>query len=192
MKRSAEISDDGRYRWTLDRQWADGPCVWWVMLNPSVADHLTDDPTIRRCIGYAQSWGFGGLRVVNLYPYRATDPKAMVQSEKNGVNIRGNIKGNERGDDELRKVVDAPLVICAWGNFRHDSRVREFFALAKDKPLWCLRRSKSYAPVHPLYQPAKLTPVPFHRCEGLDWRDALKRQPALTGFEIEDLCDEDD
>lgn len=174
MKRSAEISKDGRYRWSLDRQWDEGPCVWWVMLNPSVADHLIDDPTIRRCIGYAQSWGFAGLRVVNLYPYRATDPKALIKAAHSNVNIRGNIKGDERGDEELRKVADAPLVICAWGAMLFDFRVSEFFSLAGEKPLWCLRRTKNGAPVHPLYQRATLTPVPFHRCEGLDWRDALK------------------
>ncbi len=48
--------------------------VVWVMLNPSTADHVHDDPTIRRCMGFARAWGYGGIAVVNLYAWRATDP----------------------------------------------------------------------------------------------------------------------
>jgi hypothetical protein len=49
------------------------------MLNPSTADGKEDDPTIRRCIGFAKSWGNGSLEVVNLFGFRATDPKELLE-----------------------------------------------------------------------------------------------------------------
>ncbi|TMF61888.1 MAG: DUF1643 domain-containing protein, partial [Chloroflexi bacterium] len=69
--RGATFSADRRYRYRLWRRW-DGarPVVAFVMLNPSTADARRDDPTIRRCIGFAKSWGFGGVEVVNLFAYR--------------------------------------------------------------------------------------------------------------------------
>ena len=89
MKRSAEISECGKYRWWLRRRWADGPVVCFVMLNPSTADAEQDDPTIRRCIGFAQAWGCGALEVRNLFPFRATNPADMLKAAKAGVDIRG-------------------------------------------------------------------------------------------------------
>jgi hypothetical protein len=77
MKRSAYISPCGAYRYSLSREWAPGPACTFIMLNPSTADADIDDPTIRRCIGFAKAWGFGGLAVVNLFAFRATSPKDM-------------------------------------------------------------------------------------------------------------------
>src|SRR5437868_14686902 len=68
----------GMYRYSLLREWcADSPRVAFIMLNPSTADDRKDDPTIRRCIGFAHSWGFGVLEVVNLFAYRATDSSKL-------------------------------------------------------------------------------------------------------------------
>ena len=72
-RKSATLSECGLYRYDLWRTWATGPHVTFVMCNPSTADAEIDDPTIRRCIGFAQEWGFAGLVVVNLYAYRATE-----------------------------------------------------------------------------------------------------------------------
>src|SRR5689334_18589152 len=70
----------GRYRYRLWRQWDPAkPAVAFVMLNPSTADATTDDPTIRRCFGFAQGWGFGRLEVVNLFALRATDPRELAR-----------------------------------------------------------------------------------------------------------------
>jgi len=74
MARTARV--DGQYRWTLERVWRAGPHVCWIMLNPSTADHLIDDPTILRCIHFTQLWGYGGFVVVNLYPFRSPNPAA--------------------------------------------------------------------------------------------------------------------
>lgn len=79
VHREADLSACGRYRWTLSRWW-ESPAsklswVCWIMLNPSTADASVDDPTIRRCIHFSRSWGYPGLVVVNLYPFRSADPR---------------------------------------------------------------------------------------------------------------------
>ncbi|BDA75123.1 hypothetical protein CAL7716_092890 [Calothrix sp. PCC 7716] len=73
MKKSALIVGD--YRYLLSRKWdASKPKITFVMLNPSTADANQDDPTLRKCINFAQSLGYGSLKVVNLFAYRATKP----------------------------------------------------------------------------------------------------------------------
>ena len=77
MDRTALFSPCGRFRYRLGRRWGEGPTIAFVLLNPSTADDQRDDPTIRRCIGFARRLGFGGLEVVNLYAYVATDPAEL-------------------------------------------------------------------------------------------------------------------
>lgn len=76
---SAVLSECGKYRYQLTRQWADGPVMGFIMLNPSTADATVDDPTIRRCIAFATREGCGGLLVMNLFALRATKPSALAQ-----------------------------------------------------------------------------------------------------------------
>lgn len=76
--RDAKLSADGLYRYRLGRTWCPSERgVVWVMLNPSTADAHFDDPTIRRCVGFARSWGMGWITVVNLYAFRATYPQEL-------------------------------------------------------------------------------------------------------------------
>ena len=76
LERNAVISACGRYRYLLTRRVGPGTrAVTFIMLNPSTADATRDDPTIRRCIGFARSWGIGGVDVVNLFAFRATEPR---------------------------------------------------------------------------------------------------------------------
>ena len=82
----AVISQDERHRYSLTRRWGDGPRVCcWIMLNPSTADATTDDPTIRRCIGFTHAWGYDALTVVNLYAWRATDPADLRNAARAGL-----------------------------------------------------------------------------------------------------------
>ena len=74
MIRTALFSPCGRFRYRLGRRWGASPTVAFVLLNPSTADDERDDPTVRRCVDFARRLGFGGLEVVNLYAYVATDP----------------------------------------------------------------------------------------------------------------------
>jgi hypothetical protein len=166
--KTAEISDCGKYRWWLQRRWSDGPIVSFVMLNPSTADAEQDDPTIRKCIAFAKSWGFGMLDVRNLYPYRATDPKNLAKAVESGIDIRG----GDRGLRELTLCVGASLVIAAWGAYPCLSRQQEFL-MALNKAVWCIGKNKDGSPVHPLYQASRKTPKPYRNCTAFEGMDGV-------------------
>jgi len=86
----AVVSDDGLYRYILTRTWDRSlPALVFCMLNPSTADATVDDPTIRKCIGFAQRLGYGGIIVVNLFAYRATKPRELYAQLAAGVDIVG-------------------------------------------------------------------------------------------------------
>lgn len=79
-RRGAVFSDDRVYRYQLRRCWdVTEPIVAFVMLNPSTADAIEDDPTVRRCIGFAKNWGYGALLVGNLFAARTTRPSGSSQ-----------------------------------------------------------------------------------------------------------------
>lgn len=147
MIKGAIIRD--KYRYQLWRIWDEKlPCVGFIMLNPSVADSKQDDPTIRRCINYAKSWGYGGIYVGNLYAYISTDPKQLKKvndpvGKLNAAHIMSVIGKSE-------------LVICAWGN---NEKPPEYFkSLLK---LHYLELSIKGIPKHPLYLKKDLKPKPY-------------------------------
>jgi hypothetical protein len=146
MKSSAIISPCGLYRYGLTRKWGDGPRVCFVMVNPSTADAEQDDPTIRRCIGFAQREGGGSLEVVNLFALRATDPKAL---RKHPDPIG---PGNNAA---LRTAFDrAGRIIAAWGaHGRLHARDVTVARMLGDKAM-CLGVTARGDPRHPLYLPA--------------------------------------
>ena len=156
----ARLSDDGVYRYTLGRRWSagdDGTAVF-VMLNPSTADASVDDPTIRRCIGFAKALGCGGLHVVNLYAYRATKP-ADLWSAADPI---GPENDEVLRDAFLTAYGEGSPVIAAWGANAEPLRA-EFVgtvARAAGVSLSALGVTKAGAPRHPLYlrADAPLTP----------------------------------
>ena len=79
---SGAVFDQHRaYRFVLWRFWDDAPRVLFIGLNPSTADEYEDDPTLRRCLQFAESWGYGGLYLCNLFSYRSADPKLLPAAE---------------------------------------------------------------------------------------------------------------
>jgi hypothetical protein len=92
MERSATISPCRMFRYALWRRWGSGPYAMFIGLNPSTADEQNDDPTIRRCIGFAQSWGYDALCMANLFAYRATKPTDM-KNAANSLPLNGLFKG---------------------------------------------------------------------------------------------------
>lgn len=115
MKTSAEFSDDRTYRYRLDRVWDDTTRNRLVVigLNPSTADETLDDPTIRRCIYFAQRERMGGLIMLNLFAFRATDPREMRHcthpvgnGSDNDIFILAALHRSERGRGP---------VVAAWG-----------------------------------------------------------------------------
>lgn len=136
------------YRYHLWRRWSLAPrtCVF-VMLNPSSATDVLDDPTIRRCRGFAMREGCGRLEVVNLFALRATDPEALYRTPKAEADPEnlGHILLAARG---------AGLVVCAWGaHGKYQSRGSRVKAWLKDHGVKsvCLGMTKTGEPVHPLY-----------------------------------------
>jgi hypothetical protein len=153
----AYVSPDGVYRYRLSRTWADGKRCAFVMLNPSTADGMKDDPTIRRCTGFAQTLGFGGYTVVNLFALRATDPAVML-AQPDAV-------GPENHKFLAIAMVAADRVFAAWGGThkRVIAQAEAVRALAQKTgvPLDALKLSKNGTPCHPLYLPGDLTPVRY-------------------------------
>lgn len=145
---AASISPDGLFRAHLRRTWDETkePAVF-IMLNPSTADALLDDPTIRRCIGFAKSWNLGGIHVVNLFQLRATDPRELASGKP--------LNPSSADDTIISAMSYSETVIAAWGamNGHLAYRAREVATLAKkrDKQLYALGLTKTGMPRHPLY-----------------------------------------
>ena len=147
--RSAGFSRCGRYRYWLRRIWdpALTHCVF-IGLNPSTADAREDDPTLRRCLSFARDWGYGSLLLVNLFSFRATDPRALkMASDPIGP----------RTDLWLRRAAaETDTVIAAWGNdgllFGRGVRVQQ-----RLPSLYCLDVTALGMPRHPLYCPKRVT-----------------------------------
>ncbi len=149
LEAAAQISDCGTFRYTLTRVWnCEQPKCVFVMLNPSTADGAQDDQTIRKCVKFAQGWGYGRLDVVNLFALRATDPKEVFK--------RYYESGDPVGPNNDRAIIDtvagAALVVAAWGAKPMLLRQQEVLELLADVPLHYLKLSKDGYPAHPLYQ----------------------------------------
>lgn len=154
----AVLSDCGRYRYTLTRRWAPGAPMLFVMLNPSTADASMDDPTIRRCIGFAKREGCGALEVVNLFAFRATDPAALSTAT------------DPIGPDNDRHIVEAAVrggvIVAAWGASvpaALRTRPAQVGRLLRETRLrlWCLGMTSGGAPRHPLYVRGDAALVPW-------------------------------
>jgi hypothetical protein len=163
----AALSRCGRYRFLLGRAWDEpdagglqGPfgfwkrpiCVW-VMLNPSTADHAKDDPTIRKCIGFAERLGCGGILVANLFAWRATDPNDLVQVIEAG---REDPVG-WCNDAMLDRVSALQPLLVGWGKPKPAFRARAervwSLGLARSWPMMCVGVNDDGSPRHPLFVP---------------------------------------
>jgi len=148
---AAVVSPCGLYRYRLSRTWGGERPAVFVMLNPSTADAAEDDPTIRRCIGFARQWHCGGLIVVNLFAFRATSPKDLFAA------------ADPVGPDNLKHVFRAAqdagqFIACAWGAhgaFRDQdiAIVRCIRRATEHAHLLCLGTTRDGHPRHPLYLP---------------------------------------
>ena len=111
----ANISDCGKYRYELHREWdKDKKKVLLIMLNPSTADHVEDDLTTRRCIKYAERWGYGGIMIGNIYPFRDKRPKDLRKWLKAYDGERP--EACEHNISHIGAMAsEADLIVCAWG-----------------------------------------------------------------------------
>ena len=147
LERDAVLSGCKKYRYLLRRTWDHSlQRSLFIMLNPSTADHEIDDATIRSCMRLARSWSHGSIEVVNLYGFRATDPKELATAKEP--------IGPQNDGVALAAINRCDVAICAWG--AHEMarrRARTMWEMIKsNRPqAFCLGMTKSGAPKHPLY-----------------------------------------
>lgn len=147
LENDAVISDCGKYRYLLRRVWDHAkPRALFIMLNPSTADARKDDATIRSCVRLASGLGYGSIEVVNIFGWRATDPDELPkQADPMGPM-------NERV--VAAAIVRCDVVICAWGANAMAARKSHYLCerIRSYRPAaYCLGKTKSGAPKHPLY-----------------------------------------
>lgn len=147
------FSADRKYRYTLKHTWRDGllmvmpekSCVW-IGLNPSTADESKLDPTLGKIKGFSTRFGYNTFIMLNLFAFRATDPKVMIKADDpvgpdNDINI-------------IEACAKVDLVVCAWGgcggHLNRDKQVLEMLEPFRNK-LHCIGRTLAGFPRHPLY-----------------------------------------
>lgn len=169
----AVFSPDRRHRYALTRTWDESlPACAFLMLNPSTADAFKVDPTVRRCLGFAQRWGCGSLLVLNVFAVRSTDPQALYgypdpTGSENDRYIAGQLEAWQPAH-----------VVAGWGRHAHAldawgyrkpragtvspwrSRAQDVVDLHGDR-LQALHVNADGSPKHPLYIAADRKPFPY-------------------------------
>lgn len=144
----AVFSDSNRrFRYALWRFWQpSGDKLLFIGLNPSTANNIKDDPTIRRLIGFAKSWGFGGLFVGNLFSLVTANPDVLWHSSSPEQSNGPNDIAIERMHELSTKVM------VGWGNEGKNAGTRtgEILTLLRD-PVYCIKTTMAGEPCHPLY-----------------------------------------
>jgi hypothetical protein len=144
---TAVYSDCERYRYLLTRAWDPaGPKVLFIMLNPSTATEVQNDPTVERCERRARTLGFGAFRVCNIFAWRDTDPRKMRAA--------ADPVGPANDTAILDSTGWADRIVCAWGSHgAHLDRGARVTALLRETglPLYHLGLTKAGQPKHPLY-----------------------------------------
>jgi hypothetical protein len=154
---TALYSDCERYRYALTRIWdPSGHRAFFIMLNPSTATEVQNDPTVERCERRARTLGFGAFRVANIFAWRDTDPKKMRRAAD---------PVGPHNDATILEGCDwANQVICAWGTHgEHLARgaAVETLLRATNHPLFHLGLTKAGHPKHPLYTAYTVQPEPW-------------------------------
>lgn len=159
--RSADLSRCETYRWTLTRTWSsEGGHVCFIGLNPSTADALVDDPTVRRWTHFARAWGYGGFTAVNLYPFRSSAPaecRAWSNWQENGPDwhARDALQYRNLPTIVLEAKAASLVVACwgagAWDRLWVDHVIEEIQSGEEPWPgLYCFGLSDGGHPKHPM------------------------------------------
>lgn len=151
IEKGAVISGCGRYRFKLWRIWdRTKPLVLWIMHNPSTADENKDDPTIKRIISFTKSWGYGGLYVGNLFPYRSSNPKDLkLLSDRE-------LYYNPENYQHVQEMYDkCELRVLAYGKpINGEGKPKDWIG-----DFHYLKLTKGGFPCHPLYLKSDLKPT---------------------------------
>ncbi len=153
ISRDASFSKCRRYRYVLRRNWnRQKPIVAFIGLNPSSANETSDDPTSRRCMGFANDWGYGGISLINLFAFCAHSPKSMMMA--------ADPIGSENDRWIDRVISESDLVIAAWGN-RGTFMDRANELHSRIDNMYCLKLTERGQPMHPLYVKADIIPIAY-------------------------------
>lgn len=163
---TAEISEDTLYRWVLTRENLIpdySKVLVDIGLNPSTADAIEDDNTIKKGIKYAISWGCGQLVKVNAYGYRTKSPEVLFEAKRQGIDIIG----SQNNDAILRcvrlAIYSGGIVLAAWGGNIEPFRQEQLVELLQGIPLHCVKKNsdKWGTPKHYLYEKDSAQPIPW-------------------------------
>ncbi len=158
---SATFNADRSRRYRLTRVWdVSRPALTWLMLNPSRADAVRNDQTIRRVVGFSRHHGFGGCRIVNLFSWIEPD------SSKLAAKLRH--RATNWDDTVNQAYVQATLeeteaAVAAWGNVAGPFLDRHWIAtMAGPAGGWLsLGQTASCQPRHPLRLPSATRLMPW-------------------------------
>lgn len=153
VEHGATLSECRQYRYQLWRVWdEEKPYLNIIGLNPSTADEHTDDATIRRCVGFARDWGYGGLYMTNLFAWRDTKPAKMKKAAE---------PIGKDNDYWLRWTAGlAGMAVAAWG-IHGTFKERDKAVIAMLPTLHCFGTNDDGTPKHPLFLPKITTPILF-------------------------------
>lgn len=170
-KSTATFSRERIYRYTLWRHWSEGGrYVNFICLNPSTADETSDDPTVRKCVKFARSWGYDALCITNLFAFRATQPRVMLAA-MDPIGF-----GNDRW--LLKVASEASLVVAAWGrDGAFNGRGSQVRQMLRRYDLHYLRLTREQ-PWHPLYLPDQTIPSRWYS-RGFSTTDHKNKQETL-------------
>lgn len=156
VRGDALFSDCRTWRWRLSREWDGGSgSVFWLMLNPSTADAVRVDPTVRRAVSFSMRWGAARALVGNVFALRATSPEHLY--------VHRDPVGPENDEHLAAMAREADRIVVAWGNHaRHGERYRDIARILRPHAARCvcLSTTKGGMPGHPLYLRADTVPAP--------------------------------
>ncbi len=190
MCKDCEGRQRSTWRYALERVWDNGPLVNFLCLNPSTADEVKSDPTVTRCLHYAQRWGYGGCIVTNIFALPSTYPSVLLTARA------------PVGPDNEAAIREAAhrcaFVVVAWGAWGRIMQrgLNVAGLLAEDQvEMRCLGVTKEGFPRHPLHMPATATPRIYYtthhpgEMDRLSWRKR-EREAEIRGLSNADLLDE--
>ena len=157
----AHFSSCEKYRYWLRRDWdLSLKAISFLMLNPSTADEIENDPTIERCQRRAIAMGYGSMIIVNLFPFRMTDSTLLNTID----DLLGDV--SQANDSIVRAVELSDMTVCGWGKHplaapRADAVMLMLTQANLQHKVKCLQLNADGSPQHPLYIAYAKQPVPF-------------------------------
>jgi hypothetical protein len=155
----AKFSDCNCFRYELSETWdLTKPMLFWVLMNPSVANLDHSDPTLIKTGKYARSWGYGGQLIGNVHAYRATNSNEML--------LVDDPVGPENDEALLSMAKRADIIVLAYGMPPKKLSERGAYVaklLGNNYDLHCLKLNRDGSPSHPLYLPGSLRPIKMDR-----------------------------